>query len=70
MNLDRTTPPAEPEGSAARRALAAVNLVDRVVTIFCRWIVLATGIALTVILTNLAVDATCAVLNPRVRLSA
>ncbi|MBP7240859.1 TRAP transporter small permease subunit [Amaricoccus sp.] len=51
MSAGFNTPPVEPQGSAQRTTLAAVNLVDRVITVVCRYIVLATGIALTVILT-------------------
>lgn len=42
---------AAPRSSAARAALAAANWVDRVITMVCRFVVLATGIALTVIMT-------------------
>jgi TRAP-type C4-dicarboxylate transport system permease small subunit len=39
------------ETSARRIALAAANGIDRLITIVCRFVVLATGIALTVIMT-------------------
>ena len=45
--------PAAGAGSAGRRrALAAANAMDRLITHVCRFVVLATGIALTVILTG------------------
>jgi TRAP-type C4-dicarboxylate transport system permease small subunit len=40
-----------PTGAMAQRAVAAANGIDRLVTRFCRLIVLVTGIALTLILT-------------------
>jgi TRAP-type C4-dicarboxylate transport system permease small subunit len=50
MTTDRSRDPAE-RPSSANRTVAAVNLLERVITVFCRYIVLATGIALTLILT-------------------
>jgi TRAP-type C4-dicarboxylate transport system permease small subunit len=44
--------PAAPESSFHRRMLAAANGLDRIITHLCRFIVLITGIALTVILTG------------------
>jgi hypothetical protein len=40
----------------AGATLKVVKLIDRVVTIFCRYIVLATGIALTVNLTGRVIE--------------
>ena len=40
-----------PDGAMAQRAIAAANGIDRLVTRLCRFIVLVTGIALTLILT-------------------
>jgi TRAP-type transport system small permease protein len=44
--------PAVGESSLRRMALATANGVDRIITHLCRFIVLVTGIALTVILTG------------------
>jgi TRAP-type C4-dicarboxylate transport system permease small subunit len=50
---DHGQDPAASAGSAVRRlALAAATAVDRLITRLCRFVVLATGIALTVILTG------------------
>jgi TRAP-type C4-dicarboxylate transport system permease small subunit len=51
MAADRHTNPAEPSGSAPGIAVVAVNRIERVITVFCRYVVLLTGIALTLILT-------------------
>lgn len=40
-----------PPPATTRRAVAAANGMDRLITHFCRFVVLATGLALTVILT-------------------
>ena len=48
---DRTQNPAELTGSARQMALTAANGLDRVITTVCRFVVMVTGIALTVILT-------------------
>ena len=49
--MDRIETAAVPASSARRMALAAANGLDRLITVVCRFIVLATGIALTVIMT-------------------
>src|SRR5512137_1527165 len=49
---DRDQDPAVAGSSFRRVALAAANKVDRLITRLCRFIVLVTGIALTVILTG------------------
>lgn len=51
MEMDRIANVTVPQSSARRVALAAANRVDRLITAICRFVVLATGIALTVIMT-------------------
>lgn len=51
MTADRSTRPAGPEGPAPGAVVTAINWIEWVITVFCRYIVLITGIALTVILT-------------------
>ena len=48
---DRTQNPAELTGSARQMALTAANGLDQVITTVCRFVVMVTGVALTVILT-------------------
>jgi TRAP-type C4-dicarboxylate transport system permease small subunit len=51
MQASRIENAAVRESSGRRIALAAANRVDRLITALCRFVVLATGIALTVIMT-------------------
>jgi TRAP-type transport system small permease protein len=52
METDRIGNLAVPGSSASRAALAAANGLDRLITTICRFVVVVTGIALTVILTG------------------
>ena len=49
---ERDQDPAIAGSSVRRLALAAANAIDRLITRLCRFVVLVTGIALTVILTG------------------
>lgn len=51
MQVDRPDTAAVPGSSPRRIVLAAANGLDRLVTVVCRFVVLATGIALTVVMT-------------------
>ena len=52
MKLDHAEKAAVSESSARRIGLAAANGLDRLITMVCRFVVLVTGIALTVIMTS------------------
>lgn len=52
MATGRIGEPATPGSSPGRAALAAANGLDRIITAICRFVVLVTGIALTMILTG------------------
>jgi TRAP-type C4-dicarboxylate transport system permease small subunit len=51
MEASRIENAAVRESSGRRIALAAASAIDRFITVLCRFVVLATGIALTVIMT-------------------
>jgi TRAP-type C4-dicarboxylate transport system permease small subunit len=51
MKTDRVEDLSVPGSSARRTALAAANRLDRLITVVCRFVLLVTGIALTVIMT-------------------
>jgi TRAP-type C4-dicarboxylate transport system permease small subunit len=51
-NEDVQDPASSPGSSFRRTALSAANRLDRVITRVCRFVVLVTGIAMTVILTG------------------
>jgi TRAP-type transport system small permease protein len=52
MKLDHAEKAAVSESSARRIALAAASGLDRLITMVCRFVVLVTGIALTVVMTS------------------
>jgi TRAP-type C4-dicarboxylate transport system permease small subunit len=52
MDTNRIGSPANAGFSSSQKVLAAANGLDRLITVVCRFVVLVTGIALTVILTG------------------